>query len=69
MQVVGDADAVPEAVVEFQGVIDRTADRPAAIHMLERSAFYERAKRAFAVVQTGERRLYGNIILQKGVIE
>ena len=35
---------------------------------LERFAFYEHAKKAFAVVQTGETRQYGNIILQKGVI-
>ncbi|MGI9388860.1 MAG: RbsD/FucU domain-containing protein [Boseongicola sp.] len=35
---------------------------------LERFAFYDRAARASAVVQTGERRLYGNITLKKGVI-
>jgi L-fucose mutarotase len=33
----------------------------------ERFAFYERAKRAFAVVMTGETATYGNIILRKGV--
>lgn len=35
---------------------------------LERFAFYERAKSAYAVVQTGEVRLYGNLILKKGII-
>ena len=35
---------------------------------LDRFAFYKRAKKAFAVVSTGERRLYGNIIVSKGVI-
>ncbi|MBR0459610.1 MAG: L-fucose mutarotase [Victivallales bacterium] len=35
---------------------------------LERFAFYEHARKAFAIVQTGETRQYGNIILQKGVI-
>ena len=35
---------------------------------IERFAFYEYAKKAFAIVQTGETRQYGNIILQKGVI-
>ena len=35
---------------------------------VERMAFYERAKRAFAVVATGEGALYGNLILKKGVI-
>lgn len=68
MQVVGDADAVPDTVRDFQAIIDATADAPRPIRSLERFAFYARAEEAFAVVQTGERRLYGNIILKKGVI-
>ncbi|EEE35869.1 fucose dissimilation pathway protein [Rhodobacteraceae bacterium KLH11] len=68
MQVVDDPGAVPEAVADFQRIIDETADNPASIQGLERFAFYDRASNAFAVVQTGERRLYGNIILKKGVI-
>ena len=68
MQVVGDADAIPDAVADFQKVIDKTADHPAPISTLERFAFYDRAETAYAVIQTGERRLYGNIILKKGVI-
>ncbi|MFS4579775.1 RbsD/FucU family protein [Phaeobacter sp. C3_T13_0] len=69
MQVVSDADAVPETVEDFQRIIDNVADAPQPIQSIERFAFYELAKSAFAVVQTGERRLYGNIILTKGVIE
>jgi len=68
MQVVGDPDAVPEAVEDFQRTINDTADAPRSIQTLERFAFYDRAATAFAVVQTGETRLYGNIILKKGVI-
>ena len=68
MQVVGEPDAVPEAVADFQRIIQETAANPAKIQTLERFAFYERAASAFAIVQTGERRLYGNIILKKGVI-
>ena len=69
MQVVGDPETVPEAVVDFQRVITETADNPVQIQSLERFAFYDRAATAFAIVQTGERRLYGNIILKKGVVE
>lgn len=69
MQVVDDPDAVPQTVRDFQAIIDAVADAPQKIQSLERFAFYERAATAFAVVQTGERRLYGNIILKKGVIE
>ena len=36
--------------------------------LIERFAFYERSKTAFAVVATGEGALYGNIILKKGVL-
>ena len=35
---------------------------------MERFAFYDRVGDAYAVVQTGERRLYGNILLKKGII-
>ena len=39
----------------------------AKIELMERYAFYERAKKAYAIVLTGETRKYGNIILKKGV--
>ena len=38
------------------------------VEELERYAFYDRAKDAFAVVQTGEKALYANIILKKGTL-
>ena len=68
MQVVGEPDAVPPIVAEFQRIIDTVADNPAPIAKVERFAFYDLAREAFAVVQTGESRLYGKIILTKGVI-
>ena len=67
MQVVGDADAVPEIVTEFRRLVV-SVDANAACGALERFAFYDRVKGAFALVATGERRLYGNILLTKGVI-
>ena len=66
MQVVGDAGAVPEAVAEFATILEHH-DGPAP-KPVERFAFYDLARSAYAIVQTGERRLYGNIILSKGVI-
>ena len=68
MQMVDDPDGVPPVIGEFQKVIDQTADHPARIRPLERFAFYDRARDAFAVIQTGERRFYGNVILKKGVL-
>ena len=40
----------------------------ARIGYMERFAFYERAKEAFAVIASGEEQIYANIILKKGVI-
>ena len=68
MQVVGKPDEIPPAVADFQTIVDRLAGFPDKIAMLERFAFYDRAKQCFAIVATSERRLYGNIILTKGVI-
>ncbi len=66
MQVVGDAAAVPEAVADFTRIL-HAHDGPAPV-AIERYAFYETARAAYAVVQTGEARLYGNVILTKGVM-
>lgn len=68
MAVVGNPEDVPDAVQDFQSIIDSAADAPARITPVERYAFYDLAAKAFVIVQTGERRLYGNLILTKGVI-
>ncbi len=44
-------------------------DKNVKIGALERYAFYERAKNAYAVIATGEEAVYANIILKKGVIK
>jgi L-fucose mutarotase len=67
MQVVGDAEAVPAAVAEFRAVLGAAGER--APGALERFAFYERAAAAYLILQTGERRRYGNIVLRKGVVD
>ena len=68
MQVVGDPDAVPAPVRDFQAFLDRMQDRAVTLEVVERHAFYERARAAFAVVATGENRPYGNIIVTKGSV-
>jgi L-fucose mutarotase len=67
MEVVGDAKKVPPVCREFERVVQRRAPGH-AVGALERFKFYERATQAFAHVATGERRLYGNLILKKGVV-
>ena len=68
MEVVGDAVAEPEVQVEVKAHLARIG-APGGIESIERHAFYERAKNAFCVLQTTERRFYGCIVLKKGVIE
>ncbi|MDE0588630.1 ribose ABC transporter [Halocynthiibacter sp. C4] len=68
MQIVGKPDEIPPVVQEYQEIINKTADFPAQIESVERFAFYEEAKKAYAIVQTGELRIYGNLILKKGVV-
>lgn len=66
MQVVGDALAVPVPVNEFHQLLQSQGEaKPGS---LERFAFYEQARSARLVVQTGDLRKYANIMLRKGVI-
>lgn len=53
---------------EYQNIVNEYENRPIAIEKIERFAFYDRAKQAYAIVATGESALYANIILKKGVI-
>ncbi|MDR1568899.1 MAG: L-fucose mutarotase [Oscillospiraceae bacterium] len=52
---------------EYRAILDRRAPGT-KIEQVERFAYYERGKKAYAVVQSGESALYANIILKKGVV-
>jgi L-fucose mutarotase len=67
MAVVGKPEETPEIAHAFDKVLAEAGYRN-GIAALERQAFYDRAKTAYAIVATGELRLYGNLILKKGVI-
>jgi L-fucose mutarotase len=68
MEVIDEPDAVPEPVADFAMVFTDHALGDCEIGRLPRQDFYDAARRAFAVVQTGEIRPYGNILLVKGVV-
>ena len=61
-------DPTPEIWQEYEDIA-RSLDSNVKKKMIERFAFYERSKNAFLVIETGEERIYGNIILKKGVIK
>lgn len=58
----------PEIWEDYKEIL-RNSGEPFSIECIERFAFYERAKKAFAVVATGEEALYANVILKKGVVK
>jgi L-fucose mutarotase len=68
MQVVDEPGASLPIFDEFRELLRKHEPKTAKLEGIERFAFYERVKQCFAVVATGERRLYGNLILKKGII-
>jgi L-fucose mutarotase len=68
MEMVGDPAAVPPVQTEVQAAIDAAEGKPRPMIGIERFAFYDVAKQAYAVIQTGERRFYGCFMFRKGVI-
>ena len=68
MEVVGNPTELPPVQQEVQAEIDRAEGRPRPMIGIERFAFYDMARNAYAVIQTGERRFYGCFMFRKGVI-
>jgi L-fucose mutarotase len=68
MEMVGAPGEVPPVQAEVQAEIDRAEGRPLPLGSIERFAFYERARRSYCVIATGETRFYGCFIFKKGVI-
>jgi L-fucose mutarotase len=69
MQVVGNPDGVVPIFARMQGVVDAAEGHPVQIQALERFAFYEAAKRSFAIIRTSDSGPYGCFILKKGVVD
>ena len=62
------AGEIPEVQQEVQAIVDEAAGRHWPMGDLERFAFYEAARNSYAVVFTGERRLFGNVLIKKGAL-
>lgn len=69
MEVVPGDPVVPVIWDEYRALLEKHGENPAAIEMTERFAFYERAKKAYAIIATGETAIYANILLKKGVVQ
>jgi len=68
MSVVEGDSTKPVIWQEYKNIISNSGEKFADFDFVERFDFYERAKKAYAVVATSEKALYANIILKKGVI-
>lgn len=69
MQVVGNPEGVAPIFARMQAVIDAAEGRRVEMEALERFAFYEAAKRSFAILRTSDSGPYGCFILKKGVVD
>ena len=69
MQVVGNPAGVVPIFGRMQAVIDAAEGRRVEMEALERFAFYEAAKRSFAIIRTSDSGPYGCFILKKGVVD
>ena len=69
MQVVGNPDGIVPIFARMQAVVDRAEGRAVTIAPLERFAFYEAAKKSFAIIRTADSGPYGCFILKKGVVD
>ncbi|HLK24144.1 MAG TPA: RbsD/FucU domain-containing protein [Caulobacteraceae bacterium] len=67
MAVVDAPDETPPITAEFAAAL-AAGGYVGPVEAIERHAFYARAREAFAIVASGETRLYGNLILKKGVV-
>ncbi|AZV22480.1 ribose ABC transporter [Mesorhizobium sp. M7A.F.Ca.CA.001.07.2.1] len=68
MEIVGKPDEIPPVQSEVQREVDKAEGKSWPMIAVERYAFYERAKQAYCVIQTGERRFYGCFAFRKGVV-
>ena len=68
MEVGAEAASEPAIWQTYREIVDRRSPDAAGMDLVERFAFYERAKQTYAIVATGESALYANVILTKGVV-
>lgn len=68
IEVVGDRGAEPEVCRDYAAILARPENGGVRLTAIERFAFYDRARAAFAVIASGEQRLYGCVLIKKGVV-
>ena len=65
----GETCPTPQIWGEYQKVLEKHEPEHCDIEMTERFVFYERAKKAYLIIATGETAIYANVLLKKGVVK
>ena len=65
----GDTCPTPVIWKDYDEVLHRHEPEHCDIEMMERFAFYDRAKKAYLIIATGETAIYANVLLKKGVVK
>ncbi len=68
MAVVPGDSTKPTIWEDYRRIVKASGEKFSDFEFVERFAFYERAKKAYAVIATSEKALYANVILKKGVL-
>lgn len=63
----GDSENRPPIWAEYKKIVENSEGEK-KFELVERFAFYDRAKKAYAIVSTGETAIYANVIIKKGVV-
>ena len=61
-------DRLPAIWKDYNRILSKFEHACCGVELMERFAFYERAEKAYAIVATGEKAIYANILLKKGVL-
>ena len=70
MEVVpGDTCGTPEIWSTYEQILEKREPLHHGIEFVERFAFYERAKSAYLIIATGEKAIYANVLIKKGVVK
>ena len=67
--VAGDDVPTPSIWKEYEAILQKHEPENCAMEEMERFAFYDRAKKAYAIIASGETAVYANVLLKKGVVK
>lgn len=68
LMAVGENESQPPIWETYRSILTSKGESGDNVEQMERYAFYERARNAYAIIATGETAIYANILLKKGVI-